>query len=212
MAEIQRLARTATVVVGHAAGFFFLVSAPLRLIWPISAVVGAVWLGILGEWGNIVIGFGAAAVAPFLLSGLLFAIGAPLGFLMAEADEVGDRTLLWITLVLSQLLTYAVVSAWLWAVFWFFLSSPAQGALWPLVMWSYAAAMGPWEYLMAKNRDESVMTANFTNSTAAVACIAAGLWFVLINGSIVAVATVFGTIMLFGLTVQTLHAGLSSQQ
>lgn len=212
MAETQRLARTATVVVGHAAGFFFLASAPLRVIWPISAVVGGVWLGILGEWGSIVIGFGAVVVAPFLLSGLLLAIGAPLLSLMVEADEVGDRTLFWISLVLSQLLTYAVVSAWLWAVFLFFLWSPAQGAFWPLVTWSYAAAMGPWEYLMAKDRDESVMTANFTNSTAAVACIAAGLWFVLINGSIAAMAAVFGAIMLFGLTVQTLHAGLSSQQ
>ena len=212
MARIERLARTTTVAIGHAAGFFFLASAPLRVLWPISALVGGVWLGVLGEWASIGIGFGATVVAPLLLSGLLFAIGAPLLPLMVEAEEEGDRTLLWMCLVLSQLLTYAVVSAWLLAVFSYFLWSPAQGAFWPLVMWSYATAMGPWEYLMAKDRDDDVMTANFTNSTAAVACIAAGLWFLLFDGSTIGVAAIFGTTMLVGLVIQTLHAGLTSRQ
>jgi len=107
-------------------------------------------------------------------------------------------------LLLSQLYTFAVITAWCMFVFYFFMSRTGQDTFWPLLIWSYGVALGPWMYMAQKERqggtgDASGMTTLF----AQIAYIVMALVVIFGSATLIDLAMIFGAIMLVGMVVQT---------
>lgn len=175
---------------------------PLMLLNFFGGIGSGIWLAILGEWWAI--GYGLLGLfSHFLLSivmapGLFFAVPA------AGLVEKGKRFLALPFILLSQLYTYAVITAWCMFVFYIFMSRANQETFWPLLIWSYGVALGPWMYMAQKEQqsgtgDFSAMTTFF----AQVAYIVVALVVILGSGSLIDLAVIFGGVMLVGMLIQS---------
>lgn len=180
-----------------------LLMVPLMLLNFFGGIGSGIWLAILGEWWAI--GYG---VVGLLLSHYLLAIIIMPGLLLAGPAvvliEKGKTFLAFPFLLLSQLYTYAVISAWCMFVFYFFMRQAGQDTFWPLLIWSYGVALGPWMYMARKEQqvgtgDASAMTTFF----AQVAYIVVALVVVLGSAALIDLAIIFGAIMLVAMLIQT---------
>jgi|HigsolmetaAR201D_1030396.scaffolds.fasta_scaffold10813_3 hypothetical protein len=176
---------------------------PLMLLNFFGGIGSGIWLAILGEWWAI--GYG---IAGFLLSHFLLAIILMPGILLvgpaALLMEKGKTFLAFPFLLLSQLYTFAVITAWCMFVFYFFMSRAGQDTFWPLLIWSYGVALGPWMYMAQKEQqggtgDASAMTTFF----AQVAYIVVALVVIFGSATLIGLAMIFGGIMLVGMLIQT---------
>lgn len=181
---------------------FLLVMIPLTLLQVIGGIVGGVWLAVLGEWQAIAYG-AAALLAPFFLPLVL----SP-GFLLAgPAIQLirGGRIGAAIPFVfLSQLLVFAAIGAWCIAVFRLFSADARGAAFWPVLIWSYVVALGPWLYLARGDSQsrpgEGSFMAVFFAQVAYVAMAAADVLYGLRFEEQVAL---FAAVMAAGVLVQT---------
>lgn len=179
-----------------------LLVVPLMLLNFLGGTASGIWLAVLGEWWAIAYGI-AALFSHFLLAfvmmpALIF-IG-PASFLHAK----GRMFLAFPFVLLSQVYTYGVITAWCLFVFYFFISRASHDAFWPLLIWSYGVALGPWMYMTQKEQqggsgDASLMTTFF----AQVAYVVIALVVIFGEASLEELAVVFGGVMLVGMLVQT---------
>ena len=193
------------------AALVLLLTLPFVILNFLGGIVSGVWLAILGEWWAIGYGVLSLFVSTFILSLVLLpgvAIATPAMMLL----EKGRVVLAFPFILLSQIYTYVVISAWCLFVLYFFMSRSNSETYWPLLIWSYGVALGPWMYMAQKEAkggtgDASAMTTIF----AQLSYVAVALVLVFRGGTIVNLAMVFGGIMFFGLVVQTIVAFLASR-
>lgn len=179
-----------------------LLMVPLMLLNFFGGIGSGIWLAILGEWWAI--GYGIAG----LLSHGLLSIIMVLGLLLAGPAfvliEKGRTFLAFPFLLLSRLYTYAVISAWCMFVFYFFMRRADQDTFWPLLIWSYGIALGPWMYLVQEDQkggtgDASAMITFF----AQVAYIVVALVVIFGSAALIDLAIIFGAIMLVAMLIQS---------
>jgi hypothetical protein len=132
-----------------------------------------------------------------MMPGLIFAAPA---LMLAQK---GKLVLAFPLMLLSQLYTYLVVTAWCIFVFIFFMSHSSSNLFWPLLIWSYGVALGPLMYMvqrenMTGNSDGAWMTTFF----AQLAYVAMALTAAFAHVSWLDLAMVFGGFMLLGMVIQ----------
>lgn len=158
-----------------------LIAIPLFLFNMLGGIVGAVWLGILGDWKLLGIGFAAMVGAGF---GLSLALIPGLAFLAPAAlARRADSPLLLISSALSSIYTLAVISAWCLAVFYYSVGLSRVGEIIPIMLWAYAVASAPVSWLSSKETQSgeggfaSMLTTLFTQ----IACATVAILFAFVT-------------------------------
>lgn len=185
--------------------FFLIVMIPLTIMQVIGGIVSGVWLTVLEQWWAI--GYGVAAmIAPYALPVLLspgVLAAGPAIRLIERGRIVAAVPFVFI----SQLFVFAAVSAWCVAVFRLFMWNAYGGVFWPLLVWSYVVALGPWLYLARGEHQsrpgEGSFMAMFFAQLAYAAMAAA---FVLYGLEFDELVAVFAAVMTAGVLVQTATA------
>jgi uncharacterized membrane protein YhaH (DUF805 family) len=174
---------------------------PLILLNFFGEIVSGIWLAILGEWWAIGYGIVALLATPLLglisAGGLLF--GLPGGLLIDKERPV----LAFPFLALSHVYICVVITVWCIFVFFLFMDEAASDTFWPLLIWSYGAALGPWMYMAQK--EEQVgggNAATIVTFFAQVAYIVMALVFIVGGTNSSELTLVFGAIMMFGMVIQ----------
>ncbi len=180
-----------------------LLTVPLMLLNLFGGIGSGIWLAILGEWWAIGYGIAALFVSHFflgiiLMPGLL--VGAPAAVLL----EKGKTFLAFPFVSLSLIYTYAIIIVWCMFVFYFFISKAGYDAFFPLLIWSYGVALGPWMYMARADLQTdpdaaSIMTTFF----AQVAYIIIALVAIFSGTTFVELGMIFGSIMLVAMLIQT---------
>jgi hypothetical protein len=180
-----------------------ILTIPLMLLNFFGGIASGIWLAVLGQWWAIGYGIAGLFFSSFLLGvammpGLIFAAPA------AMLAQKGRLILAFPLMLLSQLYTYLVVTAWCIFVFILFMSHSNSHLFWPLLIWSYGVALGPLMYMvqrehMAGNSDGAWMTTFF----AQLAYVAMALIAAFTRSSLIDLAVIFGGLMLVGMLAQT---------
>jgi hypothetical protein len=141
-----------------------LVMIPLMLLNAFGGVAAGLWLALLGEWWALGVGL-IAICSPFLLS-IILAPGllllAPAGILLGKQRPF----LAFPLLLLGYAYTCVVIAAWCILILIIFIARADADTFWPLLIWSYSVALGPWQYMAQKDEqagagDASTMTTLF---------------------------------------------------
>lgn len=179
---------------------------PLILLSFLGDIISGIWLAILGEWEVIGYGIVLLVFSPFVLSFVMMPaiMLYNLSFPLLEKRKT-LRALPFV--LLGQLYIYGLITGWCLFVLYFFLSKASLYTFWPLLIWSYGVALGPWEYMAWKEQqsntgDASAMTTFFAQVSYLVIAILVAIGV----SSLVNLAIVFGFIMLVGMVIQTTSA------
>jgi len=175
---------------------FAALSVPIMLLNVFGGIVSGIWLVVLGKWNPIFIGILGLFGSSFLLA---FAM-MPVLLLVLPAAKFAERknyVAMYIFAFAGSAYTFSVITIWCTAVMWFFLQRATEGALVPLLLWSYGVAIGPLSYMASKESDNegSVFTVFF----AALAYIAAGLWVLFGDPTVLHVVVLMACIMGVGM-------------
>ncbi len=133
---------------------------PLMLLNLLGGIISGLWLAILGEWNPLLIGVLGCIVSPFLLGIVLIPnllLAAP-AILLIERNKNFSAMILFL---LSQIYIYSVVVVWCLMVFYFFISKANYETFWPLLIWSYGVATGPWSYFAQKDNGNASFITTF---------------------------------------------------
>lgn len=125
---------------------FAFVLMPLNLL---GGIISGIWLAILGEWSLIVSGISADIAGPFFLTIpllLTIALSVP-GQALIEKGKLFAGTFF---ALLSLLVTYSIIAVWCLGVFYVFLSHRTASNSFPLLLWIFSTATGPWTYMASR--------------------------------------------------------------
>jgi hypothetical protein len=182
--------------------FFIIISLVLVPLNWLGTIVSGIWLAILGYWG--VIGFGVITWIgatfllsfPIVLAGL---ISAP-GILLLDKKKY---ILASPFLAFGLLSTYGIIILWCAISFHIVLNYETGKNLFPLLIWAYGIATGPWSYMASKERDNaySTLLAIFTQIGFLGSIISYGLFNLSFYNSILTLVIVLAFGMVFQLTI-----------
>ncbi len=131
-----------------------LLSIPILLLNFGGGIAGAVWLVILSQWAVLGIGIAATILSWFAL-GLLLAPNLLFSRLSAAALDRGSYTAGVIWVLVCNLWSSAVMTAWCAGCFAALAGTyNGNGSLWPYLLWAYGVATGPWIYMAAAEGQE----------------------------------------------------------
>jgi hypothetical protein len=134
-------------------GLMSALSIPLFFLNMFGGIVAGIWLLVLHHWSDFGLGI-AILVAGTWLLGLVtlpsFPVQAWGGALLLKGKAIPGLFLL----LLGSLWTYFVVYLWCGAIF-VGMAGDANGHPWPLALWGYANAVGPWSAMASKDRDSA---------------------------------------------------------
>ena len=124
-------------------------SIPISILNFGGGIVGAVWLGLIGEWRLVGIGLAAIVVSMLMISfalmpALLFQ--GPALFALSH----GRRLMAGLLMALGNLWDIVVAAVWCFGAFTAVLSHWSHGSAWPYLLWGYALSTGPWTYFAAR--------------------------------------------------------------
>lgn len=189
-----------------------LIAVPLFFFNMLGGIVGAVWLGVLGDWKLLGVGFAAMIGAGF---GLSLALIPGLAFLAPAAlARKADSPLLLISLSLSSLYTLTVISAWCLAVFYYSIGLSKAGKIVPIMLWAYAVASAPVSWLSSKEAQSgeggfaSMLTTLFTQ----IACATVAILFAFVTRYFEIGVYVFAAIMAVCLVLLVVFAAFMTSQ
>jgi hypothetical protein len=176
------------------------VGLPILILNAFGGIVSGIWLVVLGQWWAI--GYGISALfAPYFL-GLIMMVGLVFAAPGAALFAKGRRYLALPFLLLNSLFICAVITIWCVFVFDLFISGANPSNVWPLLIWSFGVAVGPWTYMAQQEADNEFtgMTAFF----AEVAYLVMVLTYVFeVTTTPAQSAAVFGVIMMIGSLFET---------
>lgn len=130
--------------------FINLVSVPLILLNLLGGIVSGVWLAIIGEWGAIGYGLLLSFFAIYLLS-IVLMLGMIFGLPGIYFQDRGYNILSYFFILLSMLYTACLMTVWCSFIFHVFMKEATTGTFFPLLIWSYGVATGPWTFLASKD-------------------------------------------------------------
>jgi len=175
---------------------------PLIFINLFGDLISAIWLAVLGQWWAI--GYGVLLLFSTLVLGIVMTFGLVFSAPAVALIERGRTILAFPLLFLSQVYTYAIITIWCTSVFIFFMSHTDRGTFWPLLIWSYGVALGPWEYMAQQELQGGVNEySSMTTFFAQIGYILIAVILILAGGTFFQLATVFTAIMLVGMLIQT---------
>lgn len=125
---------------------FILFLATLATV--VCGLGGAVWLGLLGQWRMVFVGFVGFVSCAGMPHVWLFATSLVLGPLavVLHKHTSFSRPIAAIWTLFSVLCEGALVVCWTALVFWYFLSDAEKGAFAPALVWAYSITMAPLTY------------------------------------------------------------------
>ena len=187
---------------GALLGLMKVMAVPLMILNMLGGIVSGIWLAILGEWGAIGYGLAALVASNFALTIVLI----PGLLLVAQAayfDEKNIKVGVYFFGFLSSLYTVAVITVWCVAVLYFFTHKADSNSIFPMIIWSYGVATGPWAWMAQKEQQSgdglaSIVT-TFFSQVGYIVMIVMVLFF---RVSLIDVIIAFGAIMLLGLVLQ----------
>ncbi len=162
---------------------------PIILLNFLGAVVGVIWLMILGEWGALGVALGATIFGAFacglaLMPGLL--VAAPAMMLLEKGG--GARLASYPLMFIGLLWTFVVMCAW--TLFWFgyYLKQADSSSFVPMLLIAFSVAAGPWAYMAQKEAQGGNNQSSFTAFFLQLACAVMGAAFLLNVGAAVLMA------------------------
>lgn len=138
-----------------------LLTLPILFLNFFGGIVAAIWLAVLGKWAIIFQAFAFAVFGHWIISlALMPGIG-----ISALALHFQDRSkpLSHLIGIASILYTSAIMCAWCIIIFKFFTLKANSSNLIPIMLASYSAALGPWQFLASKEQNSY---SNFTTMLA----------------------------------------------
>lgn len=186
-------------------------SIPFAILNMAGGILSGVWLVILGDWGSIGYGMLAMVISSFGLGIALMpsALLTGAGVYFAEKER---KILFYAFAFLDNIYIIAVMAAWCWAVFFFFVMRATGDTLIPVLIWSYGVALGPWQWITEKETRGGEGEASLVITLfAQIAYVAMILVFIFTRVAIIHVLTVFivimliGMLFLFALNIQTMR-------
>lgn len=126
------------------------------LLHLVGGFIAGVWLLFKGEWWALGAGVLALLVARFAISFALIPGLWITGLPAALFERLGRHRLAKPFHALAGANTVMVMTAWCFLSAWFFLSRAEPGTRVPLLLWSYAIALGPWIRLAAQDAAKDV--------------------------------------------------------
>lgn len=171
-----------------------------------GGIIAVVWLAYLGEWRVLGLGLLALMLAPMAL-GLLVLLGMVFGAPAVALLERGRSIVAFPLVLLSHAYTHVLVAAWGLLVFFEATNRLTEQNFWPLLLWSYSVAVGPWSYMAAKESQsgggEGAVITTFFAQLAYVVMVGTA---VIYRCPIVDLVIMYGTILLVSVILQTLIA------
>ncbi len=117
-----------------------------------GGIVAGIWLIVQGDWWALGYGLLFLFVSVWLVSLLLIPF-----FLLAlpsmKLIEKGQLFLGRVLFALGSLYMQAIMFLWCLFVTGFFLKHPRNASLFPILLWAYGLATGPWTYLASKDQE-----------------------------------------------------------
>ena len=134
-------------------GIMSLLSIPLFFLNMFGGIVAGIWLLFLHRWSEFGLGIFILFAGSFLL-GLVtmpsFLLQTGGGALLQKGKAITGGILM----LLGSLWIYFVVYMWCGLIF-VMMTAGADGHPWPLALWGYANAVGPWAYMASKEGREA---------------------------------------------------------
>lgn len=190
-------------------------AVPHALLNGLGAIVGGIWLAVLGEWSLIGYGIAMLVGGAFVL-GFAMMPGLPLDMLAVASYEKGNKVRFSVLSLLSMFYTNAVLTVWCVSVLYFFVKRADSSSIIPLLLWSYGVATGPIAFLAQKDLQTGNEYAMFSTFFAEVAYILVSLAVLFGRMSVADLFVIFGVVMLVDLAIQFritwLRLQLASQQ
>lgn len=182
--------------------FITLLIVPFMIFNIFGGIVSGIWLAILGDWWAI--GYG---VAGMLLSHFFLAILLMPGLLLAAPAmyflNKGITLLAAPFVLLGSLYTASLISGWCLFIFGFFLSRADYDNYFPLLIWSYGVALGPWMYLAKKEMQSGSSGGEMISIFfAQIAYIVIAISAVFFSSDVILLSVIFVCIMGVGLLIQ----------
>jgi hypothetical protein len=175
---------------------------PFVLLNALGGIAAFIWLFVLREWWAIGYGVAGLFFSHYLL-GLAVMPGALFGVAGKVLGEKGPFFLPLFLILLSELYTYALISAWCIFVMRLFLSHARDQTHWPLLIWSSGVALGPWRFLAQQDGDsEAGDYSAWRTFFAQVSYVVTGLVVALHGWDLRGDAMIFGGVMLVGMLLQ----------
>jgi hypothetical protein len=116
-----------------------------------GGIIAGIWLALQGDWWALGYGLVFLFVSHWLVSLLLipfFLLSVPSMRLIAKGQLLLGR----IVFALGSLYMQALMFLWCVFVTGFFLKHPRNVSLFPMMLWTYGVATGPWTFLAAKDQ------------------------------------------------------------
>ena len=173
---------------------------PLMVLNAFGAVVSGLWLALLGVWWQI--GYGVAALFLTFLLGIIMMPGLIFALPAAHLFEKGRTFLAFPFVLLSELYTYGVITAWCILVFYIFMSRANRETFWPLLIWSYGVALGPWAYMAEQEEQGGLEAATMTTFFAEIAYVIMAVVLIFGDVTLVELGIVFVSVMIVGMLIQ----------
>jgi len=177
---------------------------PIKVLNGAGWIVSAVWLAVLGEWRAIGVGVVGFFVSGWLLSAVigpgLLLFGDPAG----RCARKGNRAGFVLFGILTVLYEVAYMTAWCMTVLYVFGQMAHGKSLFPMMIWSYAVATGPFAFFARQDKEAG---ANPTSELAALTSEVAYIVLVLIvlsgGASMLTLLTTFALITAVGIVACT---------
>ncbi len=125
---------------------FAVVLVPLNVF---GGIISGIWLAALGEWSLIAYGIGTDIFGSFFLAIPLLlttALSIPGQALIEKRKKFAGM----LFALLSLLVTYSIIALWCLGVLFVFLGHRTASNSFPLLLWIFSTATGPWTYMASR--------------------------------------------------------------
>jgi len=189
----------------HAGPALAMIAAPLAFLNVFGGVASGIWLAVLGEWwafGYIILGVAYVTVVPFVIAPAGILLRASIAVLSERGGPL-TRPLFFV----GTAYVHAITTAWCLFILYFIMRKAGIDTFWPLLIWSYSAALSPLSYLAIKERVAGGDASSITLS-AQLAYVITALVLVVRGSPFMELAMTFSVVMLIAAFLEAMIADL----
>lgn len=122
-----------------------------------GAIVGAIWLFVIGEWKLVIGAFIISCIFPFVYS-LIMLIQLPLDILLGWFVERKKKSFVAITGFVNMLIGHIAGLGWVFLVFTYAIILSEKQTSIPYLLFGWEVATGPFQYMASKEPPDSIGT------------------------------------------------------